>query len=287
MNTVYLNGQYLPLEEASISVMDRGFLFGDGIYEVIPCYAGQLFRFEQHIERLNRSLRAIDLRLDYSLDEWRNTLLTLTQRNHVTQCSVYLQVTRGVYQTRDHRWPEQITPTVFARLSPLPESSQRPSSQGIKLKTVEDIRWKRCDIKAITLLANCIARQEAEKHHADEALFVNDGYAIEGSASNVFIVSNGVLKTAPKSEKILGGITRDLVLEIARENQIPCDETLFTLSELKQAEEVWVTSSTREIQPVWWVDEFAVNQAKTGKVWFSMIEHYMAFKEKLYRGEIK
>lgn len=276
----------MPLEQASISVMDRGFLFGDGVYEVIPVYGGQLFRFTQHIERFNRSLSAIGIEPCHTFAEWQSLCERLLEQNQSQTCSVYLQVTRGVVEQRDHRFPKQPKPTVFGRVSPLPEAKAKPSSQGVRLCTVEDIRWQRCDIKAITLLANCMARQAAENAGADEALFVREGYAIEGSASNVFMVKQGEILTAPKSQHILGGITRDLVLEIAQQHAMSYRETLFTLDELKQADEVWITSSTREIQPVWYVDDFAIGNAQTGPIWHQMIEHYMSFKQKLYRGEV-
>jgi D-alanine transaminase len=277
----------MPLEQASISVMDRGFLFGDGVYEVIPVYGGHLFRFSQHIARLQRSLTEIGITPFYSESQWRELCQQLLAENHSLDCSLYLQITRGVMEQRDHRFPTDPTPTVFARLSPLPAMQQRPSAKGIKLLSLEDIRWQRCDIKAITLLANCMARQAAENAGADEALFVRDGYAIEGSASNVFMVREGEILTAPKSNRILGGITRDLVLEIAQAHQMPVRETLVTLEELKQADEVWITSSTREIQPVWYIDNVAIAAAKTGPIWHQMIEYYMDFKQKLYRGEVE
>jgi D-alanine transaminase len=277
----------MPLEQASISVMDRGFLFGDGVYEVIPVFGGHLFRFTQHIARLQRSLSEIGIDPFYSEQQWLELCQQLLANNSCTNGSLYLQVTRGVMEQRDHRFPKHPQPTVFARISPLPKVNDRPSAQGVRLLSVEDIRWQRCDIKAITLLANCMARQAAENAGADEALFVRDGYAIEGSASNVFMVQRGEIMTAPKSPRILGGVTRDLVLEIAHEHQMPVRETCFTLEQLKQADEVWITSSTREIQPVWYLDDVAIANAKTGPIWYQMIEYYMDFKQKLYRGEVQ
>ncbi|WP_246128538.1 aminotransferase class IV [Pleionea sediminis] len=285
--TVYLNGDWLPLEQASISVMDRGFLFGDGVYEVIPVYAAEPFRMSQHLERLKRSLREIRINDFSPQGGWESLISELVARNRLRHCNVYLQVTRGVDRERDHRFPGKQTPTLFARVMPLPDESCQPSAEGIRVITYPDIRWKRCDIKATTLLANCLARQAAEEAGADEAIFIHDGYAIEGSASNVFIVSDGKLLTAPKSDKILGGVTRDLVLEIAEKYGIPCGEEVFTLGKMLLAEEVWVTSSTREIQPVKQVDDKVIGKGSTGPVWHRMIELYTQYKQRLLQGELK
>ncbi len=286
MDTVYLNGQFLPAQQASISVMDRGFLFGDGVYEVIPVYAEKLFRFDQHITRLNHSLSSIGIEPDKSTEQWRALFEELIAYNQLQNGSVYLQVTRGHYEKRDHRFPKSVTPTLFARVNAAKAVDDLPSSNGIKLASYEDIRWKRCDIKAITLLGNCMARQFAESQGADEALFINEGFALEGSASNVFMVKDGVIYTAPKSKNILGGITRDLVIEIAQQHQLPLEQSPFLYEQIVAADEVWITSSMREIQPVWQIDDTVIGGGKTGPMWFKIIEYYAEFKQKLYCGEI-
>ncbi len=266
--------------------MDRGFLFGDGIYEVIPVYAGRPFRLSQHLARLSLSLAAIRLPVEVSTEHWQQLFQQLIAKNSITNGNIYLQITRGRYDNRDHRLPREVKPTVFARVASVADIDARPSDKGIRVITYPDIRWQRCDIKAITLLANCLARQAADDADADEAIFLDGDLVKEGSASNVFMVRQGVLYTAPRDANILGGITRDLVLEIAKMHNMPFSEQVFTLDELLAAEEVWVTSSTREIQPVWQIDDALIGKGSTGPVWQRMIEYYMQFKQRLYRGEI-
>ncbi|MCO7227375.1 D-amino acid aminotransferase [Pleionea sp. CnH1-48] len=283
MDIVYLNGQYLPRTQASVSVMDRGFLLGDGIYEVIPCYAGQLFRLEQHLVRLKQSLEAVYLELNF---DWQAVIESLLQKNGAKHCCVYLQVTRGAPGQREHRLIAA-TPTVYIMLLPLPEIQTSLDDSGISLQSVEDIRWQRCDIKSTSLMANCLMKEMAVQAGADDALLIRDGYAIESAAANIFIVKNGVIKTPAKSHQILAGITRDLVVEIARDNGIPLEETLFSLNDVLAADEVWVTSSTREVCPVIRVDDQPIGSGKAGPVWRQLANYYLAFKHKLYRGEIR
>jgi len=284
MEIVALNGALLPLEQASVSVMDRGFLFGDGVYEVIPCYAGQLFRWEQHLTRLKYSLQETRISVPFTDEEWKHHLERVINANDIKNCSVYLQVTRGVQSVRDHRFQHIDKPTIFIRVTPLPDVDEKPSAAGKTMFSVDDIRWKRCDIKAITLLANCLARQEAEEAGADEALMIHDGYAIEGSASNVFMIKNDELFTPPKSPKILGGITRDLVVELAKSKGLKVTEQVFTLEELMLADEVWITSSTREIQPVVKIDHQTIGSGVAGPIFAKMSEWYVEFKRELYAG---
>lgn len=286
VSIVYLNGDYLPLAEASVSVMDRGFLFGDGIYEVIPVYAGQLFRLPQHLRRLNRSLSEIFIDKSYLKEDLEEVSANLLSKNNVQNASLYWQVTRGRSSQRDHRFPSNTEVTCFATVNPLPSAAQQPDATGRKVISVEDVRWQRCDIKAITLLANCMARQQAENQGADEAIMVRDGFAIEGSASNLFMIQQGCLVTAPESHWILGGITRELILEIAREKGLRVSERLFTLDELLQADEVWISSSMREIQPAVSVDGQAIGNGQAGPMWHQITEYYMAYKQKLYNGDI-
>ena len=243
---VYLNGKYLPLNEAKISVLDRGFLFGDGVYEVIPAYYGKLFLFQEHLARLNNSLKLIQLPVLYDERQWLDILHPLLTKEQDQY--IYLQVTRGVVNKRDHAFPEDIQPTVFAMCSPIAHISDR--DKGVKAITLDDTRWELCNVKATTLLANILLRQKAVEQQCAEAILVKDNYVTEGAASNVFAVIDGVLTTPPNNNEILPGITRQLIIKLAKENQIPVAERAITLNELQTANEIWLTSSTREILPV-------------------------------------
>lgn len=276
-NTVYLNGEYLPLSEAKISVLDRGFLFGDGVYEVIPSYFGRLFRLEAHLDRLDNSLAAIRLANPHTHGQWRTILEPLL--NGTQDQYIYLQITRGAAPKRDHAFPSQTPPTVFAMCSPIVPMAERDT--GVKVVTQPDTRWKLCDTKAITLLANILHRQEAVDKDCAEAILVKDGYVTEGAASNVFAVIDGVVTTPPKSHAILPGITRDVILELAHNNSIPCKEENFSLSALKAASEVWITSSTREIIPVIACDGSAIADGKPGAIWQKMNALFQAHKQSL------
>lgn len=272
---VYLNGQYLPLNEAKISVMDRGFLFGDGIYEVIPSYAGHLFHFEQHMERLDNSLSSIRLTNQHDRAQWLEILTPLLDAN--LDQSIYLQITRGVADKRDHAFPENITPTVFAMSSTIAPFSDVDS--GAKALSVDDSRWELCNVKATTLLANILLRQQAVEKGCAEAILVKDGYVTEGAASNIFAVIDGILITPPKSHEILPGITRDVILEIAEENNIPYSEDIISLDALKTASEIWLTSSTREIIPIVQLDNEIIANGKPGPLWKNMNQLFQAYKK--------
>ena len=204
MSIVYLNGEFLPVEEARVSVMDRGFIFGDGVYEVIPVYGGRLFRLEQHLQRLARSLAEIRLTNPLSSDEWRQCLQHVVQRNGEGDQSVYVQVTRGT-APRDHAFPKEVRPTVYAASSVLKPLTAELVEHGVAAISLPDIRWQRCDIKAITLLPNILLRQQAIDQGAVEAILVRDGQVNEGAASNVFIVKDSVLITPPKGPFLLPG----------------------------------------------------------------------------------
>ncbi len=275
---VYLNGEFLPLSQAKVSVLDRGFLFGDGVYEVIPVYGGRPLRLAEHLERLGKSLSDIRMEPPLAAEEWAAIFNSLIQGGHDQQ--IYLQVTRGVGTRRDHAFPPGIAPTVFAMCTPI---APIPAA-GVKAITVQDIRWQWCHIKAITLLANVLQRQQAVEAGCAEAIMVRDGYAIEGAASNLFAVVEGVLLTPPKGTDILPGITRDLVVEIAQANAIPLQERKISLAELNQAEEVWMTSSTREVLPIVELDGRKVGNGEPGPVWVRMNALYQRRKELLRKG---
>lgn len=284
MSIVYLNGAFLAEEQAFVPVMDRGFVFGDGVYEVIPVYGARLFRLEEHLQRLDNSLAGIRLSNPLTHDEWTAILKTLVEKNGGGEQSLYLQITRG-HAPRDHGFPTTTTPTLFASSSPLKPSPPALQKKGVAAITLEDIRWKYCHIKAIALLPNILLRQQAIDQGAQEAILVRDGTITEGAASNVFIVNNGVIKTPPKSSFLLPGITRDLVLELADANQQPYEETPFGLEALEQADEVWLSSSTKEILSVTTLNGRPVNDGQPGPVWRKMIKHYQRYKADLIAGK--
>jgi D-alanine transaminase len=285
MAIVYLKGKFLPIEQASVSVMDRGFIFGDGVYEVIPVYGGRLFRLDQHLERLARSLAEIRLANPLSPAEWRHCLQELVARNGNGDQSVYVQITRGA-APRDHAFPKNASPTVYAASNPLMPLSTDIAEQGVAAITLQDIRWQRCDIKAITLLANILLRQQAIDQGAVEAILVRDGQVNEGAASNLFIVKGGVVVTPPKGSYLLPGITRDLILELAAAHDIAHREDTISEEDLKSAEEVWLTSSTREILPVTRLDQRNVGSGKPGLMWRRMMVLYQEYKRLVReRGE--
>lgn len=272
---VYLNGQTLPLAEAKISVMDRGFLFADGIYEVIPAYSGKLFRFEEHMTRLQNSLAAIHLANPHSAQQWLAILTALLEPGF--DQAIYLQITRGVAEKRDHAFPKQVVPTVFAMSAPIEPFTEL--SSGVKAISVDDIRWQFCYIKSTNLLANILLRQQAVEKGSAEAIMIKDGYLTEGAASNVFAVIDGVLLTPPKSDGILAGVTRDVILELAQSNNIPYGEDIISLDALLTASEIWLASSTREIVPVIELDGREISEGQPGPLWHTMNQLFQAYKK--------
>ncbi|MCW8874780.1 MAG: D-amino acid aminotransferase [Gammaproteobacteria bacterium] len=289
MTTVYLNGTFEPQDQARVSIMDRGFLFGDGVYEVIPAYGGRLFRLEPHLDRLQNSLDGIRLGNPLTRAAWREVLEELLRRNRDPDDprddqSLYLQVTRGVAPKRDHAFPVPEQATVLAMSSPIPAPSPELARIGVSAIRLPDNRWQHCHLKTITLLANVLSRQQALDAGAGEAILVRDGLANEGAASNLFLVSDGVLRTPPKSAKLLPGITRDLVLELAGRHGIPCREEDIPAADLDTADEVWLTSSTREILPVTKLDGKAVRDGKPGPLWQRMTRLYQDYKDAVRAG---
>jgi D-alanine transaminase len=264
--------------------MDRGFLFGDGVYEVLPVYGGQLFRLMQHLERLDQSLAGIHLDNPLSRSTWRELLEELVRRNGGGDQAVYLQVTRGVAPKRDHAFPPGVAATVFVMSNPLAPLPREQREQGVRAATLEDIRWRWCHIKAIALLPNVLLRQQALDAGADEAILIRDGEVTEGAASNVFIVRAGVLATPPKGPFLLPGITRDLILELAAANGIPHQEVSITEAALRQADEVWLTSSTKEILPVTRLDDSPVGIGRPGPLWTRLYQVYQDYKQAVRTG---
>lgn len=285
MSKVYLNGDYLPAEEAKISVLDRGFIFGDGVYEVIPVYGGRLFRGPHHLQRLNNGLNAIRIDSPLSDERWLEILEELVRHNGGGDQSLYLQVTRGI-APREHRFPEPITPTIFAMSNPLVEVDLS-KQQGISAVTLEDNRWLRCNIKSISLLPNILLKQQAYDAEGGEALLIRDGFVTEGAASNIIIVKNETLITPPQSSHLLPGITRDLVIELCRTHNVPHELRPIPKEELAEADEVWVTSSTKEIVPVINIDDQAVGDGRVGNAWRKMTRLYRAYKQAFREGRVE
>jgi D-alanine transaminase len=275
----YLNGEFLPLADARIPVLDRGFIFGDGVYEVIPAYGRMLFRLEEHLARLAYSLRSIRLANPHDARAWATLLRTVVDRNPWDDQSVYLQVTRGV-APRSHEFP-QTPPTVFIMANPLKTPPPESRERGVAVVTREDYRWRRCDIKSVSLLANVLLRQEAEDAGAAETVLLRDGNVTEASASNVYVVKNGAIASPPKDNLILPGITYDLVLELARAAGLPVEVRPVAAGELFAADEVWLSSSTREVQPVTRVDDKPVGTGKPGPGFARMYQLFQEYKARV------
>jgi len=274
----YLNGEFLPLRDARIPVLDRGFIFGDGVYEVIPAYGRVLFRLPEHLARLAYSLRSIRLANPHDEATWTKLLQTVVERNEWEDQSVYLQVTRGV-APRSQEFPKTpVAPTVLIIASPLKTPTHEQRENGVAVVTREDYRWRRCDIKSVSLLANCLLRQEAEDAGAVETLLIRDGNLTEASTCNVFVVRNGAIATAPKDNLILPGITYDLVLELARANGIPAEVRRIPAGELATADEVWLSSSSREVVPITTIDGKRVGSGKPGPVFARMYKLFQDYK---------
>lgn len=273
-NLVYLNGEYIPIDQAKVSVLDRGFLFGDGVYEVIPAYAGRLFRLEDHMARLQRSREAIGLELDWDLAKWQEVLAPLADPEGDRY--VYLQVTRGVAPKRDHAFPSDPKPTVFAMSAPIAPFPDR--ALGVKAVTLDDNRWRLCQVKSTALLANVLLKQQAVDRNAAEAILVRDGKVTEGAASNVFAVLDGLLVTPIEDNRILAGITRMAILELAAANGIAFEVRDLAVEELARAEEIWFASSTREIVPVSELDGRIVGESGEWPLWERMHQLYQQCK---------
>lgn len=280
---VYLNGEFLPSDQARVSAFDRGFVFGDGVYEVIPAFGGRPFRLAHHLARLDASLAAIRLPNPHTASEWKDILKRLLAGSGGDQ-SIYLQITRGV-APRDHAFPAKIAPTVFAYAQPLGQAAPEQLAQGVAAITTDDIRWRRCDIKAIALLANAMLRQQAIEQGAVEAILIRDGVVTEGAASNIFVVKNERLTTPPKGPFILPGITRDLVVEIARARGLDVGELPVSAEALRAADEIWMTSSTKEILPITRLDGKPVGAGKPGPVHARVLAWYQEYKRAFVAGQ--
>lgn len=269
--TCWLNGELKPLVEASISPFDRGFLFADGIYEVIPVHRGRQFRLREHLDRLDRSLSAIRLPNPHSHEEWAEILECVMVAAGGTEMLLYVQVTRGAEHGRNHLFPAIVAPTVFAFASPFPVPSEQVLESGLAAVTLADIRWARCDVKSVALLANVLLRQEAADRGADEALLLRDGLLLEGSSSSVFLCTNGVLVTPPDDHRILAGTSRDAVIELARSWRTVSVQEIAA-SEIASCDELWIASAGRGVLPVTSVDGQPVGSGRPGPLWREMYE---------------
>lgn len=268
-STCYLDGEYLPLSEARVSPLDRGFLFADGVYEVIPVRRGRPFRMREHLKRLDDSLRAIRMTNPLGETGWMDVISRLTAEAGAGELLIYLQVTRGAEYGRVHLIPTDLRPTIFAFASPYPEPSAATLEQGLRAVTLEDIRWDRCDIKSIALLGNVLLRQEAADRGADEALLVRDGILMEGSSSSVFLCIGGTLMTPPNSHHILPGTSRDAVLDLAN-GWLPHRVVELEVRDIESCEELWIASAGRGVLPVTMVDGMAVGSGRPGPLWSEM-----------------
>lgn len=274
---VYLNGKFMPIEEAHVPVLDRGFIFGDGVYEVIPVYSKHPFRLAEHLRRLQYSLDKVRITNPCSDADWARLIGEIVERNAGDDQSVYLQVTRGVAK-RDHAFPKGVTPTVFMMSNPLVTPAPALVESGVACITAQDYRWLNCDIKSVSLLGNCLLRQLSADVGATETILFRDGQLTEASASNVFIVRDGVLLTPPKDNLVLPGITYDVVLEVARAREFQVEVRAVTEAEVRSADEIWVTSSTKEVLAVTTLDGKPVGDGRPGPLFRRMHALYQQFK---------
>ncbi|TLU67719.1 D-amino acid aminotransferase [Thalassotalea litorea] len=281
-DTVYLNGDYVAKEQAKISVLDRGFLFADGVYEVIPVYRSKPFRADQHLARLFDSLAQINLLSPYTKTQWLQIIEQVIQCNlseHGEHQSIYLQVTRGIDSKRQHAITVPLAATVLVMASKL--DSAQGTLNGIKATLLEDIRWHHCNIKSIALLANTLLVNQAQAKGFDEAILHRQQELTEGASSNVFLVKQGKIFTPPKSQYILGGITRDLIIELCSDAGLEVYQQSIHIEELSAADEIWICSSTREISPIVAIDDKIIGSGDVGPVTKRIAASLQAFKSQL------
>jgi D-alanine transaminase len=277
----YLDGDYLPLAQARISPLDRGFLYADAVYEVMPVYGGRPFRFAAHCERLTRSLAAIRMGDPHSRDEWRAILGTLIERNGGTDCYLYWQVTRGAQNGRTHAPLPDIPRTVFAFCAPWPAAAAGSLEEGVACVTAADTRWARCDIKSVALLANVLLRQQSVDAGAAETILLRDGELTEACAAAVHVVIGGTLVVPPNSHQILPGTTRGVVEELAARAALACRAAAVSEAQLRAADEIWLSAAVREVQPVTRLDGRAVGSGKPGPVWRRVYAELQRYKREL------
>ncbi|WP_339668832.1 D-amino acid aminotransferase [Dasania marina] len=282
MSIVYLDGAYMPMAEAKISPMDRGFLFGDGIYEVVPSYDGKMVGFGPHIDRMIEGMGFIDIKLNWSHDQWRDVCDQLIEKNSGDNLGLYLHVSRGTDSKRFHAYPDNVAPTVFAFAFEIPPATvaDKAKVKGYKVNTQQDLRWDRCNIKSTALLGNVMHFQAGHAAGMNETLLFNANNELtEASACNAYIVKDGVVITPPLDNQCLPGITRKILLSIlAKDGSIKVEERIVTKDEVLNADEVWITSSSKEIAPVTQVDGKPVGNGEVGDVWLAAQTLYSAQK---------
>jgi D-alanine transaminase len=282
-SVVFLNGKFMPVEEARVPVLDRGFIFGDGVYELVPVYSRVPFRLDEHLERLERSLAAVRIRNPYSRAEWRDIIQQLVAKQPFEDQGIYFQVTRGVAK-RDHAFPKDAVPTVFVMSNPLVNPPQELVERGAAAVTAIDDRWHRCDIKSTSLLGNCLLRQVSADAGAVETILFRDGNLSEASASNVFVVKQGAILAPAKSNLILPGITYDVVVELAQSAGLPLQFRDIPEAEVRSADEIWLTSSSKEVLAVVTLDGKRVGDGRPGPMFRRMYGLYQEFKQKVMRA---
>jgi D-alanine transaminase len=280
---VYLNGEFLPIEQAKISPLDRGFIFGDGVYEVIPYYAGRGLRPVEHLKRLQRSLDELDIRNPYPMEQWQSVIGSLIERNGGGNIAVYIQITRGVAK-RDFPPPAGLTQTVFLMANTLSTPKAEIYENGISCVSLDDSRWLRCHIKATALLGAVLLKHEGNQAGADEVVLFRDGYLTESSASNIAVVKNGVILCPPLDNLILGGITYELMIELARKAGMPLEMRRVHRREVKKADELWIMSSTKEVVPITRLDDKPVGDGKPGPAFRQMRKLFEEYKKSLPAG---
>ena len=277
MAIAYLNGKWCQPEEATISVFDRGFMFGDGIYEVMPIYDGEVFTLAEHLIRLNRSMGEIRLKSPFSDDEWRALFAEAIKKSGETTALLYLQVTRGVAAQRTHEYPD-VAPTVLVTVTPAPQF-ERKEVKPYRMVTKNDFRWGRGDIKVVSLIANGLLKNEALDEGFDDAILIRDGLVTEATSSNVFIAKDGVIVTPPKSTFLLHGITRDHAINLARKHGLALEEREISQAELEQADEIWITSTGHEVWPVGELNGKTIGNGQAGVVFKSLDDLFQQSKE--------
>jgi D-alanine transaminase len=282
MSIVYLNGDYLPMEEARISPMDRGFLFGDGIYEVVPSYAGKVVGFGPHMDRMQDGLDAIEIQLRVEHEHWRAIAGELVTRNGGGNLGIYFHVSRGADTKRHHAYPEGIAPTIYAFAFEIPPApiADKNVVTPYTVSTAEDLRWKRCNIKSTALLGNVMHYQQSHAQgHSETLLYNQDGELTEAAACNLYVIKHGIIATPLLDHQKLPGITRLMLLEILRrDGSIAVQERVVTRAELENADEVWISSSSKEIAPVIEIDGKPVGDGSVGDVWLAAQTLYSAHK---------
>ena len=280
---VYLNGKFLPIEQAMVPVLDRGFIFGDGVYELVPVYSRVPFRIDEHLRRLERSLTEVRITNPYSAAQWKEIITRLIAEQPFEDQGIYFQVTRGVAK-RDHAFPKDVEPTVFIMSNPLVNPAPELVEKGAAALSAVDNRWLRCDIKSISLIGNCLLRQISADAGAAETIMFRDGNLTEASASNVFIVKDGVIRSPAKSNLILPGITYDVVVELARSAAMPLEFGQVSEAEVRAADEVWITSSSKEVLAIVELDGSPVGDGRPGPAFRRMYQLYQEFKQRVMRA---